>query len=41
MRKLIALAVLGAALVLAAVAFAAETYKVSASLRPGADVPKP
>jgi CHRD domain len=42
MRKSIVVAVLAAfALVVAAAAFAAETYKVNAKLTPGADVPKP
>jgi hypothetical protein len=42
MRKSIVVAVLAAlALVVAAAALAAETYKVNAKLTPGADVPKP
>ena len=41
MKKLIGGAVLVAALVVAAVAFAAVTYKVSATLKPGLEVPKP
>ena len=41
MKKLIVVLVTGTALVLVAVAFAATTYRVKASLTPGADVPKP
>jgi hypothetical protein len=41
MKKLIGAVAVVAALVAAAVAFAASTYKVSATLKPGLDVPKP
>jgi hypothetical protein len=41
MKKLIAAAALVAALLVVAVAYAAETYKVSATLKPNLEVPKP
>ena len=41
MKKLIGVVGLLAALLVAAVAYAAETYKVSSTLKPGLDVPRP
>ena len=41
MKKSFAVALVAAALGVAAAAYAAETYTVSAKLTPGADVPKP
>ena len=41
MKKLLVVLVTGLALTLVAVAVAAQTYKVKATLTPGADVPKP
>jgi hypothetical protein len=41
MKKLIGSIAVFAALLVAAIAYAAETYKVSTTLKPGLDVPKP